>query len=89
MLAIPSIILNIGPFFVHESPKFLYEKSTTHAIKCLNKIAKVNKKELIKYNALESMVKAKEDKTYSIIDLFKYKSIRMQTICACIIFFVI
>lgn len=32
ILAIPALILNIGPLFVYESPKFIYEKDTEKAI---------------------------------------------------------
>lgn len=89
MLAGPALILNMAPFFVFESPKYLYEKSTIKAIECLNKIAKVNKEEPIRYNALKSMVKAKNERNYSVIDLFRFKSLRFITYCACFVFFAI
>jgi len=46
------IIVNLSIFLIYESPKFMHEKDTIEAVGILNKIAKVNKREPIKINAL-------------------------------------
>lgn len=88
MLCVPTLALMIGPLFVYESPRFQYEKDRALAINTLNKIAKINGKEEIHLKNLESFV-APEEKTYSVIDLFKYPSLRLVSYCACFVFFAI
>ncbi|EAR98022.1 MFS transporter (macronuclear) [Tetrahymena thermophila SB210] len=83
---LPFCILNIYPFtFLHDSPRFLYSKNRQKCLKTLNYIAKVNKKEQISNEELTD-VAIKYDKIYSYLDLFRYKSQRVNTILLNILF---
>ncbi|KAL4464318.1 hypothetical protein ABPG72_017104 [Tetrahymena utriculariae] len=87
---IPVTILNFGIFLIQESPKFLHEQSTEKAIGVLNKIAKVNKKEPLKLDVLKSVLKTSDkENSYSVVDLFKFKSLRVKNICCAIVFLAI
>lgn len=55
----------------------------------LNKIAKVNKKEKIQLNTMKSMIKTENNKIFSVIDLFRYKSLTIISYAASFIFFTI
>ncbi|KAL4508271.1 hypothetical protein ABPG72_003575 [Tetrahymena utriculariae] len=89
VFGIPVALLNFGIFLVQESPKYLHEKNPQEAIKVLNKIARINKKEEITQQQLESAPGNSQNDQYSLIDLIRYKSQRWQTIFASIEFFVI
>jgi len=65
----------------------VYEKSTLEAFEILNKIAVVNKKEKLRINTLMSVLKEKQDENYTVIHLFKYRSLRGKTTFASLIFF--
>ncbi|EAR99579.1 MFS transporter (macronuclear) [Tetrahymena thermophila SB210] len=89
VFGIPVALLNFGIFFVQESPKYLHEKNQQEAIRVLNKIARINKREELSYQSLEYPPDNSQNDQYSLIDLIRYKSQRWQTIFASIEFFVI
>jgi len=65
--------------------RFIYLKNKKQALEILNNIAKINKKAVLPDDALEERddqhVKQRLDnRKYTIVDLFKYKSLRVPTL---------
>eukprot|EP00825_Cyclidium_porcatum_P047608 TRINITY_DN7776_c0_g1_i2.p1 TRINITY_DN7776_c0_g1~~TRINITY_DN7776_c0_g1_i2.p1 ORF type:complete len:401 (-),score=41.66 TRINITY_DN7776_c0_g1_i2:316-1518(-) len=86
-LAIPVFLLNFAHLFIFETPKFVYEKEGQKAIEILSKIARVNHKEGLEGYTLEVLQHDKTEKQFSVIDLFRYKSIRLMSYAASFVFF--
>ena len=85
---IPTGVLSLATYlFIYESPLFIYKNDTVKALHILNKIAKVNKKQQLHTKLLQSFSKIEKIRIYSVIDLFRYKSLRLKTFSACMIFF--
>lgn len=63
----------------------MYLKNKKEALIILNKIAKINKKSLLHNDALEEReddhkIKKMDIRKYTIVDLFRYKSLRVPTL---------
>ena len=70
---IPTCIMGaITVWLVYESPMYVHKTNTMGAIEVLNKIAKINKKNILYINTLQSMIKNVKSRNLTIIDLFRY-----------------
>ncbi|EWS71491.1 MFS transporter (macronuclear) [Tetrahymena thermophila SB210] len=82
----PMCLLTAFPFiFIRDSPRYLYQKSRQKCLEALNYIADFNKREKIREYDLKEEGR-NDDRTYSYIDLFRYKSQRKTTIFMMILF---
>ena len=80
------LITFVSLFYLLETPKFCFSRDKVKTLQILNKIAKRNKKERIELLELEEISVESEETGASIIDLFRYASLRMITIASGIIF---
>ncbi|KAL4426920.1 hypothetical protein ABPG74_012920 [Tetrahymena malaccensis] len=82
----PMCLLTIFPFLlIRDSPRYLYQKSRQKCLETLNYIAKFNKRESIREYELKEEGR-NDDRIYSYLDLFRYKSQRNTTIFMMILF---
>ncbi|EAR83681.1 MFS transporter (macronuclear) [Tetrahymena thermophila SB210] len=71
--------------WIHDSPRYLYQKNRSRCLQNLNLIATVNQKEQISDKQLQ-VYKGKMSKQYNYLDLFSYPSQRSSTIVISIVF---
>lgn len=90
-LAIPMLVLIIPHYWLQETPKFVYETDQNKCVDLLNKIAVYNGNPKVQYDELEKPHRTDEvkDKHYTMVDLFRYKSLRLITYICCWLFFAI
>ncbi|KAL4426919.1 hypothetical protein ABPG74_012919 [Tetrahymena malaccensis] len=82
----PMCVLTAFPFLlIRDSPRYLYQKSRQKCIEALNYIAEFNKREKISEYELKEQGR-NDDRLYSYLDLFRYKSQRNTTIFMMILF---
>ncbi|KAL4465356.1 hypothetical protein ABPG72_016757 [Tetrahymena utriculariae] len=82
----PMCILTIFPFFfIRDSPRYLYQKSRQKCLQALNYIAEFNKREKLSEYELKEEGR-NDDRIYSYLDLFRYRSQRNATIFMMILF---
>lgn len=88
-LFLPILALNVPILLLQESPMFMYGKDQRKTVKILNRIAKFNGRnelQIIDLQKNPSKTK-KNEKTYSVLDLIRYKSIRTMFLLGNVMFF--
>lgn len=92
LFAIPMTLLLASYRFVEETPEFIIHNEGVGGLqKSLNKIAKINKRDEISIEDIEEALKdySRDDNKLSLIDLFRYKSLRLTSYCCGVINMVI
>ena len=85
-----SVFVFICLDYLVESPKFLIGKSKEAALTAINLIAKKNKKEPISVSELENLeANISEEDGSTMMDLFRYRSLRWKTISIGFVFMAI
>ena len=93
-LAIPAgIELILFIYYFEETPKFIIQKGVKKALKSLNRIGDINKKEkfLVKHEDINNVLHeqcdtGKFNQLVTVLDIFLFPSLRIKTICCCLIF---
>lgn len=66
--------------------RFVYEKDRRKAIELFRNIAKVNKRPTKNLREIEILIYEENHKSFSVLDLIRYKSLRKQTYACAIVY---
>ena len=87
-ILLPSIVLHFKGEMIEETPNISLKEGTSALIKSLNHIAATNNKPPLQEDEIMELQEQKQE-NYSIIDLFRYRSLRWITIICSLINLVI